>query len=143
MMPPRLRLTIPGRWPSANEFYEQRHWSARSATIHDCHDRVWAALHEVDDLPALPLAGVVGVVTIVWMTGTLQDADNVLAKATIDGLVKSGVLRDDSAKYVRYSLTTCRRCEAGDERVEVLVVPAAALDVLLTGVVEAYGREGR
>ena len=91
-MMPLLTLTIPGRWPSSNEFYEQRHWSARSATIHDCHDRVWAALHEVDDLPALPLAGVVGIITVVHMTPTIQDADNVLAKAVIDGLVRAGVL---------------------------------------------------
>lgn len=45
----------------------------------------------------------------------LGDVDGISAKAAIDGLVKSGLLTDDSAKHIRQIKFTQEKCKKGEE----------------------------
>ena len=45
----------------------------------------------------------------------LGDVDGISAKAAIDGLVKSGLLTDDSAKHIREIKFTQEKCKKGEE----------------------------
>lgn len=46
----------------------------------------------------------------------LADPDGISAKAAIDGLVKAGVLRDDSAKYIE-AVTFSQQCAEVEETI--------------------------
>jgi len=45
----------------------------------------------------------------------LCDVDGISAKAAIDGIVKAGLLADDSAKNIREIKFTQEKCKSGEE----------------------------
>ena len=50
----------------------------------------------------------------------LADIDGISAKAAIDGIVKSGLLEDDSAKQIRQIKFTQEKCKKGEEEKTIL-----------------------
>lgn len=52
----------------------------------------------------------------------LVDADGISAKAAIDGLVHSGLLQDDSPKYVKEVSYSQEKIEKGEEEETIIEV---------------------
>jgi len=52
----------------------------------------------------------------------LADVDNISVKAVLDGIVKSGLLQDDSSKWVRSVSVSQEKCNQGEpESTEVII----------------------
>lgn len=65
----------------------------------------------------------VAILIIGYFKGNMVDPDNICSKVYIDGLVKAGLLNDDSAKWVE-SVTTISRKDNARQRVEIWINPA-------------------
>lgn len=94
----RQRFVIPGRFPSLNEFYRMNRWE-QARVKRECDERVaWAA-------KAARVRPAVGRVmySVTWHEANRKrDLDNVAfgKKFIQDGLVKAGVLRNDTGREI-------------------------------------------
>jgi len=61
-------------------------------------------------------------ISIHSVRGKLADPDGISGKAAIDGLVKSGVLADDSSKFVKEVRFTQDKCHKGEEERTVITI---------------------
>lgn len=95
----RVRLVIPGRFPSLNEFYRMGPHE-QSRVKRECDELVaWCA--RAQRLPRIkrPVS-----LSITWVEANdRRDLDNVAfaTKFVQDGLVKAGVLENDTKRHVR------------------------------------------
>lgn len=58
-------------------------------------------------------------ITFLHVRKTLVDIDNLSGKAAIDGLVKAGILKDDSPKFV--SEVTHKQYQGEEEKTAILI----------------------
>lgn len=101
-------IVVPGIPPSPNRT-RREHWGQRSTEARQWkEDAVYAALdaRNRNPLVGFPLHSAALRVVIVSPTAVRRDPDNAVAsvKPLIDGIVKAGVLHDDSFAVIR-SLT--------------------------------------
>lgn len=98
----RAVLTVPGRFPSLNDYVsaERSDRQAGARMKREETDRVaWEALSQRVPAFTEPVA-----VRILWVEpNRRRDLDNVAfaAKFVLDGLVRAGILQDDSQRWVR------------------------------------------
>ena len=100
-----MKVTIPGKFPSLNEYInaERRHRFMAAKMKKEWTDLVYSYAIEQVPVTARPKKFPVGIKFIVHEQNSRRDIDNVasmVAKFGLDGLVKAGVLPDDSQKYI-------------------------------------------
>ena len=116
----RYTLTIPGRPPSWNDFYSQKHWSYRSAIAKGIHAQVAVAYMQAGaDAPAFEYP--VSLTVTAYFTGRRQDCSNITGKLYEDGLVACGILPDDTPKYVGRYTTVSKKSETGEDYVVIVI----------------------
>ena len=95
------------------------HWTARWHAMRDAKDEAMALVYE-QGRPETPYES--SHITITWVAGDARrrDVDNCFSsmKAYIDGLVDAGLIADDSAMHVSYTL----RYERGDKDNTILEI---------------------
>ena len=84
---------------SLNVFYSQRHWAIRKKIADSFHEAVFYSVKEQRAKPVKNYP--VFINYTFYMTGRLLDATNTPTKLVEDGLVKAGILQNDSPKYVK------------------------------------------
>lgn len=108
-------LRIPKALPSWNQHYAGVHWAKRAEQALLWHDLVAVAAGQ-----ATPFTEPVHIIVTRYGRRAI-DCDNVCAKLAIDGLVKAGVIENDSPKYVE-SVTL--RSKAGDPETVIEITSA-------------------
>lgn len=93
-----IKAFVPYMAPSLNSIYSGVHWSERQKQANAGHWVCKALLLEPIDYPVK-----LTFIPIVGKGGRVRDCSNYsyAAKIIEDGLVQSGVLQDDSPKYVK------------------------------------------
>lgn len=118
-------MTVPGIPPSPNST-RREHWAKRAAAAREWKRDAFYAAMEARELHRgmvkFPLQSAALRIVIVSPTRVRRDPDNAIASAKplIDGLVKAGVLSDDSFAVVR-ELTVAQ--EHGPAAVRIEVTP--------------------
>lgn len=113
-----MKLVLEGERPvSWNKYYGGTHWSKRKADADAAHLLVRAALPR----NARPYKQRVDITIRAYFRGKALDADNIVGKLYIDGLIGS-VLYDDSPQYVR-SVRTMSLRDHKRPRVEIEINP--------------------
>jgi len=101
-----IRIEIPGRAPVSNKAYAGMHWAVRKRLVDTWHN---ATIVAVKNLHLRPVKNFpVEINTTPMLTGKRKrdtSAGFLIAKIIEDGLVKSGLLPDDSTEYVGTHLT--------------------------------------
>ena len=116
----RYMLTVPGRPPSWNDFYSQKHWSYRSAIAKGIHAEVAVAYMQAGaDAPAFSYP--VSLTVTAYFTGRRQDCSNITGKLYEDGLVACGILPDDTPEYVGRYTTVSKKSETGSDYVVIVI----------------------
>ena len=91
-----MRITLKGVPPSLNRFAgRQNSWEYRDAKSY-WTQLVWAASRASKDRPAKPMEKADVEILYYFPTRSRHDADNYSGKFILDGLVKAGILQDDS-----------------------------------------------
>ncbi len=104
---------------SSNSIYGGMHWSKRKKIADEFHNVVFYTVknERVEKIKEYP----VHVYYLFTLKGRRMDVLNTsfLAKLLEDGLVRSGILKDDSQEYVKM---VTLRCEKGNENcVDVMI----------------------
>jgi len=109
-----IRITIPlPEKVSLNNFYASRHWSLRQKIVDMYHEAVFFSVKQQKIRPVKQYP--VFITYAFTLKGRLLDASNCPVKLIEDGLVTSGILIDDSPRYVKgYSVLSV---EKGKENV--------------------------
>lgn len=115
------RFTIPGRFPSLNDYIKAERANARYAASmkHDETDRVANAAF------GLPHFQCPVIVSFKWVEPNMRrDVDNIAFahKFILDGLVKAGALKGDSRKYVVGLQDDFSEVDPDNPRVEVMII---------------------
>ena len=107
---PMRNFTIPAL-PESKNVWQRLHWSKRSRIKREWEEWVWACVNEMPRMPR-PLDSVTCHVVVLWQKkGPLPDCHNLemAFEVIADGLVKAGIIRDDSGEqFVRGSLKLIR-----------------------------------
>jgi len=109
--------------PSLNKLYEAKHWATRKAIADNWHEIVYYAVHEqlpdvfIQDYP-------VHIVLRVYPPDRRRDIGNTISKVIVDGIVKSGLLPDDTLTYVRGESVWFEKVDKENPRIEVEIVQA-------------------
>lgn len=74
------------------------------------------------DKPYKPLPYPVKLTYTAYSKGNICDPENLCSKVYTDGLVRAGILEDDSSKYV-HSVTLISRKDNKRQRLEILIEP--------------------
>lgn len=116
-----IRLEFPKPLPSVNTFWSSPHWSRRSRHARAWHDLAAVVVAEAGHpVAACPVGAVVTCYNVRGM-----DASNVCYKPLEDGLVKAGVLPDDSPEYVAWvKVESVRVRKKAEQRTVVELVSA-------------------
>ena len=95
-----MTINVPWIGPPTNKMYAGQHWSRRKITADTGH---MATFVEVREFVGNRFKKPVTLTFTPHHNGRLYDLDGYLytCKIIIDGLVKAGLLKDDSQKYVR------------------------------------------
>lgn len=109
------------RPPSWNKYYAGVHYRERKRDADRMHLLMIAALN---GRPARIVKPVEITVTA-YFKGRQLDSDNIVAKGYVDGLVRAGLLVNDTPRYVD-SVTTRSRKDKHRPRVEIVVRELAA-----------------
>ena len=130
MNPTALALRLPVEAPPLlmNQLRSKTHWRAQHAAHQSVIDIVWAMCKA----QRVPLFTVPVVVTLTWHAkhNRRRDPDSLapMVKGCLDGLVRSGVLEDDSSAHV-HDVHLRIVIGATDPRVELDVTPIAEEDM--------------
>lgn len=84
------------KMPSWNTLYSGRHWSTRKEMADYAHQSVKIALIGKDTTPYL---SPVDISITAYLKRTI-DPDNVCSKLVIDGIKMTGLIQDDTPKYI-------------------------------------------
>ena len=115
-----ITLTIPATPPSWNTFYAGTHHWKRKKLADLWHGLILSALTGQS-----PKTGQVNItVTVNYPDRRRRDPDNICAKLLIDGLVKAGILPDDSDTEIG-SVTTRITRDRDRPRETVVTIEAA------------------
>ena len=97
----RQTLHIPDLSPNLNEVLgmNARHWGIYAGKKRQWADKIYVA---VMDQQIMPHKGAVGIeLQLTYPTRRKRDPDNILLKFLLDGLVKSGIITDDTFEYIK------------------------------------------
>lgn len=116
-------VTVPGIPPSPNQT-RREHWAKRAAEARSWRDAaLYAALDTRNRHPQqqFPIRSARLRVVIVSPTSVRRDPDNVIAsvKPILDGIVRAGILADDSFAVVRELAVALERGKTAEVRIEV------------------------
>lgn len=102
--PPSVIIAIPGCPPSCLSINSRKHWTVVSNARKKAKTEGWAcALHALNGKPTPFKKPVDLLVVIRWgKYRRIMDRDNVysMTKPYLDGMIRAGVLPDDSPKYI-------------------------------------------
>lgn len=112
-----MMLTIPGVPPSINR-WARLHWAKQREIKQDWETQVWAAAYQ-SRATRLRLERARVRITYFFATNRRRDKDNYAPKMLMDGLVKAGVLMDDSKDRVDLDWGFAR---GEPERTEIVIV---------------------
>ena len=98
-----IKLTIPGIPPSVNKWRSMHHHQEAKEKKH-WEQIVWAEVHRQKIKPPQPLSKAVVRYRYYFSSKRRHDPDNYAGKWIMDGLVKSGVLEDDSFDHVKLEI---------------------------------------
>jgi len=99
-----MEIKIEGRCPMWNDiiFKLARSYWLKKVIFDEWKELAHWAIYTTENKPKLPLQNRVDIFVIAkYKTRARRDSDGVCVKPIIDALVASGVLTDDSTKYVR------------------------------------------
>ena len=94
----RIIIPLPEK-TSLNAFYSATHWIKRKKIADAYHEAVWFAVKKSRVKPVEKYP--VFILYHFTFKGKLLDASNCPVKLLEDGLVKAGILKNDSPKFVR------------------------------------------
>jgi len=98
-----MKIEIEGKCPTWNQiiFKTARHWGLKKKIFDDWKEIVHWAVYQVPNKPDLPFKKKVELSFLVeYKDKRRRDVDGICLKPIIDSLVDSGVLKDDSVKFV-------------------------------------------
>jgi len=106
-----LRTYDIGMLPESKNVWQRMHWAKRSKIKVAWEEQVWGMVNEMPRMPR-PLDSVRCDIVVFWdKPGPLPDHHNLemAFEVVADGLVKAGIIRDDSGEqFVRGSLKLIR-----------------------------------
>ena len=103
---------------SWNKLYQARHWAVRAKIASDAHETVQKAL---DSMKWTMYTSQVNIKMIAHLRRSI-DASNVCLKIYEDGLVRAGLLKDDSHEYVNE--VTCSVMKDTKDWAEIIITKA-------------------
>jgi len=112
-------LNIPGTPPSLNT-WSRMHW-AKAAEIKKQWERdIFYLSHQqrYDNRGELPLRKAIIKITYYFATNRRRDADNMNLKFILDGVVKAGIIKDDSTSVIG-QVETSWGVDKNNPRVEI------------------------
>ena len=98
-----MKIVIEGKCPTWNIILTKtaRHWGAKKIIFDEWKEIVHWAVYQTPNKPKLPFKQKVELSFLIeYKDKRNRDVDNLTLKPIIDGLVSSGVLEDDSVKFV-------------------------------------------
>ena len=102
--------------PSWNTYYAGVHWAMRKKKMDEIHELVYWAAHSSKIEPCVDKISILFKVN--YSSKRRHDPDNCCVKPFVDGLVKAGILKDDSTKEIE-SITI--NCNTEQETNEVII----------------------
>lgn len=119
-----VKIALEGERPlSWNAYYAGLHWRERKDEATRVHILVDVECRELDELPEL--AYPVHLLCLVYFKSNPQDCSNITTKLYEDGLVRAGLLKNDSPSYVA-SCTAFSLISKKHPRVELYVYDSSA-----------------
>jgi Holliday junction resolvase RusA-like endonuclease len=116
-----MLIVLEGERPITwNKLYAGRHWKDRQQYADAAHLLVLAKLRE-RTAAIIPFECRVHITVRAYYNKHPQDPDNITAKLYIDGLVKAGLLHDDTMREVA-SVTTEGHIDKENPRVEIEII---------------------
>ena len=96
-----VRIEIPIVAPSLNQWYAGAHWSKRKKVADQWHEEIWIACKQYQVEPLTEFPVIISTKTY-FKTKRQRDVSNCFTtnKLAEDGLVKAGILPDDTPKFV-------------------------------------------
>lgn len=114
----KITFEIPLKTPSLNQWYSGGHWSKRKKVADEWHDAVWAVMREKKIKPITDFP--ISVTYRFYMKRLLDPSNTITAPKLIeDGLVKAGIIPDDTARYIGRIVLDAP--EKGNDRVVVTI----------------------
>lgn len=112
------RITLPDHKAiSWNKIYAQGHWTTRKKLVDEVHFRVKIACKGIG-----LINGRVSIMIIADFKTRPLDSSNIAAKLYEDGLIKAGIIKDDSPEHVRMVSTESRPKQEKDQ-VHIFITP--------------------
>lgn len=103
---------------SWNKIYQNRHWAVRAKLASDSHNLTYKALEKIK---WTTYTFKVNIKLVAHLKRTI-DASNVCVKIYEDGLVRAGLLKDDSNQYV--DEVTTKVIKDKKEYIEIFITKA-------------------
>lgn len=97
-----IKLTIPGTPPSLN-VWSRMHWSKAAKIKKQWENDIWVCAYKAmahTNKSKIPYGKAKVKLTYYFSSNRRRDIDNINQKFVLDGLVKAGVIADDSAKVI-------------------------------------------
>lgn len=96
-----IKLSVLLVAPSLNKWYAGGHWSKRKKVVDIWHHAIWILCRQ-DKIPAVEEYPVCIITKSYFKSKRQRDTSNCFAanKMAEDGLVKAGILKDDTPQYV-------------------------------------------
>ena len=102
--------------PSWNTFYAGVHWTKRKKKADEIHSLVFGIVHNIKKkVYKLPVKIEID---IHYKDRRRRDPDNACIKPFIDGLVQSGILKDDSSKEIE-EISIRLRTEQKEDKITI------------------------
>ena len=98
-----IKLVIPGIPPSVNKWRNMHHYQEANEKKY-WEQVVWAEVHRQKIKPSQPLSKATVRYRYYFSSKRRHDPDNYAGKWIMDGLVKAGVLEDDSFDHVKLEI---------------------------------------
>ena len=98
-----MKIIIKGACPNWNQVITAtaRHWGAKKAIFDEWKEIVKWTIYQIPNKPELPFKKKVELLFLVeYKDKRSRDVDGVCLKPLLDSLVDSGVLKDDSVKFI-------------------------------------------
>lgn len=124
VMPEQVKITFYGEWPTTNEVIEltKQHWFKYAKKKKQLTDR--AQLECLSQYRGATIYEQAGLYFDWYVKDDKKDPDNISfgSKYIIDGMVKAGVLKDDSLKVIQNGIMHFFTVDSANPRCEVTIV---------------------
>jgi Holliday junction resolvase RusA-like endonuclease len=120
-----IKLVIPGTPPSLNQ-WSRMHWSRAARIKKQWENDILYVFLSCKAKGAFPQQKAQIKVTYFFATNRRRDADNLNLKFILDGIVKAGIIQDDSTKVIGQPVTAWE-VDKHDPRVEIEISESSLL----------------